>query len=494
MKKKLPFMILCGAFVIVCIVTAFVFFTKDTKKEPEELQTKEPSQNEETMKEPQMLNLSNLTDLPVITDCTKFTPVTEDQSYNPETDMPQGRASGCNLLDMGDIVYILEDSWRLYNGALFAFQKATGRAGIACDKPDCLHDTKTVEGDCQANLHMLGLGVSNLQYYKGDFYYILGGTMLYKMSPNRETKYKYASLLGEKGFGTQSCQIHRGYIYFCASREGIYKMPVDNPSYKELIIRIPDNGNSSVGLKAYGSYLYFTIFDSEEKLYAVARYNTEADQIEQMMNLEYMDGYIWHIMIHNEKIYYTEARQNEKQPDFYDSGSVYEYDIASAKNTIFLEAGNNMSLYFMYGDSDYLYIRKVIEKEKDYYENSSGKDISMYMPEYDISYLAYTWDGEIAGKVLDIFPDDKIKDEQTKIGIQKELIGSDSDRIYYFNEKSEYQLDTTVEENTHWVGTGKNGKIIISYINKSELSLETDAPEYIAMEMPVEEEYDEKYY
>lgn len=483
MKRKKPMlMILCGAFFVVCVLFLFLhFLMPNIKKEENQMkpEAEKVLKTEDIEKKLKMLDLNNLTNLEVIKDCTKFIPVTQNQSYNPETDMNQNHFSGVNFTDIGDTVYI-----SLSNGGLFSFSKNTRSAGIACDRPDCEHDAETAGGDCQANLHSLNLDVCGLQYYKGDLYYTLGGTMLYKMSLDRELKYKYASLLGEKGFGTGNWLIHRGYIYFCSLNEGIYKMPVDNPSYKELIIRVPEGLSSDMYIKAYGSYLYFTICNSKENFYAAARYNTESNQIEQFMNVgENLQDINWQenaflenmiglrdIMIHNQKLYYTEGNGNTMQ------SIIYQYDIASGKNEVFLKGEDKDTCFgLIYSDSDYIYIWKEVYERKDYYEGGEKKSIS--------GYFAYTWDGELVEELLNSAEIDDSREplEIVHHKIQR-LVGSDSSRIYYLSMECDWK---TGEDGTSYNELEGSRKVIISYINKAEFNSEVPSLEHIAGEISV---------
>lgn len=472
-KKSLLLTILCGTLLIFCTLLAAC-----TEKDKNQEETEEAAKAEDMEKEIETINLSNLTTLEVITDCTKFTPVTQDQSYHFETDMNPSHVNYSfirNFTDLGDTIYMSRS-----RGGLFAFQKDTGSAGIACDKPDCEHDMTTTGGDCQANLHMLDLDVSGLQYYNGDIYYTLGLTMLYKMSPDGEVKYKYASLLGEKEYGTGEYLIHRGNIYFYAKNEGIYKMPIDNPSYKELIVGMPEGSSPTVTLQAYGSYVYFTIYDyrfydGEEKIYAAARYNIESNQIEQFLNIKENEG---SILVHDGKIYYQEYQEDNQ------GNSIYRYDIASGENEIFLQGernkGTNIGFYPIYGDLDYIYISKWVYEEESYYTGGGNSS--------DYEYLAYTWDGEIAGEILMRYYTDLDNRKPLEIHHFKntDLTGSDSGRIYYMSMEYDWQIN---EDGTQYKEIEGSRKLVISYINKSELSVGAMPVEHIAGEISVEADW-----
>ncbi len=483
-KKKQTLVILCSIFFTVCtLFYVFIFFHihMESEENQTELESEEMPKNKKTERKLEMINLRDLTTLEVVTDYTKFTPVKQDQSYHPETDMNWSYYySGINFTDLGNTIYM-----SIPDGELLYFSKDTGNAGIACDKPECEHDVKTVQGDCQANLHLLNLDVYGLQYYKGDLYYTLGGTILYKMSLDREIKYKYASLLGEKGFGTNGWLIHRGYIYFCSLNEGIYKMPVDNPTCKELIISMPQGLSSNISMRAYGSYLYFTIDNSKENSYAAARYNIESNQIEQFMNVGESlrntvldDNIIFansiielgNIMVHDGKLYYTGGDKNIWE------SIIYQYDIMSEKNEVFLKKENKDTNFgLIYSDSDYIYIWKNILERKDFYDG--GEDKSTF------GYFAYTWDGKLAGEILNINERNYNMEPLSIVHCKSQrLVGSDNSRIYYLS--MEWDQQTGADEESVYKIAGST-KAIISYINKAELSENIPPFEYIAAEIPV---------
>ena len=109
-KKKLLLMILCG------VLCAFLAACKGKDQKKEEQETTEAAktgdmENEEKT-EIETINLSSLTALEVITDCTKFIPVTQDQSYHLETDANPiyvslyYRWNTNTFLDLGDIIYM----------------------------------------------------------------------------------------------------------------------------------------------------------------------------------------------------------------------------------------------------------------------------------------------------------------------------------------------------------------------------------------------------
>lgn len=423
-------------------------------------------QKEYVEKEWKTLNLSAYTDLEVVTDRAEFTPVTQDQSYNFETDMnpyQQTEAYYANYMtETKDTIYIAKK-----NGVLFEFQKETASAKLACNKPDCKHDQTKLEEDCEANLRVIDAKVGGIQYYKGDLYYSMTGgnsAILYRMSLGSKVKYKCVSLVGEKGYGGVNWLIHRGYIYFTVGDEGIYKMSVDNPADKELIVRQPDD-SFSIDIKAYGSYLYFYISSKNET--AMARYNMESEQIEQFIDLK---EDILEFTVKNDKIYF------DKYVDL-DTG-IYSYNLLTGEIETFLEEHKDkreICYHLLYADSDYFYIyesnvERFIDEEP--FENLSPEKI----------YGVYTPEGTLAGKLY--YPDNSDSRELEPLKIFHNesyyLIGSDSDRVYYIGEAYDTQVqeDGVIEE----VMEGTE-KIVILYSNKSEMSAQNEAPLHVAGEI-----------
>lgn len=464
--------ILCG------ILCGMLLLTSCTGKEKEgESETKEASKDGDMEQETKLINLQDFTKLEVVTDCTRFIPAAEDQSYNPETDINPNndfkeRRSSLKSADSGNIFYISVNETNMSTNekkSLFAFQKETASAGIACDRPDCEHDM-SVKGDCQANLYVMDAEISGMQYYNSDFYYTLsdgGATILYKTSSDHEIKSQYVVLLGEKGYGVcESWLIHREYIYFFVENDGFYRMSIDNPSNKEMIINMSEDTMSSRELWAEGSYIYFRIQGNHA--FAVARYNMETNQIEQFIDINKASD---DFMVYDKKIYYMGFLEEN------DECVVYQYDPMTGKNEIFLRGEDRKNFdtrfWLLHRDSDYLYIRREVIKKGDYYDGYESRDIS---------YLAYTWDGAVAGEIMNTENPNSTKVMEpfkTFHNESTELIGSDNDRIYYVST----QNDTQVQENGIEELIEGTEKTVISYINKSEISAETAAPIHIAGEI-----------
>lgn len=462
-RRKWLFMILC------LIFSNIILFTFCTKKETEyETESEEVPRAGDNEQEIKLLNFHDFTELEVVTDCAKFTAVTQDQSYCFETDMNPSCIPEKRITDAENIVYMSQAE-----SGLFAFQKETASADIACNKPDCKHDVNTIGGECQANLRVLNAEIGGIQYYSGDFYYTLadGASILYKMSSNHEIKSSYTTLLGKKESGRcGGWLIHRGYIYFYVEKDGLYRMPVDNPLNKELLIHTSKSGISLKYLFAEGSYVYFAILENYPS-FAAGRYNIETNQIEQFMGMERPDT---NMLVHDGKIYYM-GYSEESEGEV-----IYQYDVAEEKNKIFFQREDDKNLttdfWLLHADSDYIYIRKHVYGRTDDYYNGNQE-----LFESD-SYLAYTWDGAAVGEILNTekYYDNSYNPLDIFSREKAELVGSDSDRIYYLSKKWDVQVQENGILEKVVEGTEKS---VISYINKSEISAQAPAPVHIAGEI-----------
>lgn len=461
---------------IFCIILSGILLVSCTKKEKEaENETEDilkgwEDEFEEEKPEPELLNLNQFTKLDVVTDRTKFVPTAQDQTYNKETDMNLNCFSKTQSMDVrstdtGSVVYINA----MGKNSLFAFEKNTCTAGIACNKPDCEHDMKAAKEKCQADLCVMEAKIDGMQYYNGVLYYTLtsgNATILYKTSSDHEIKSQYVMLLGEKGYGEcKNWLIHRGYIYFYVEKDGIYKMSFENPADKELLINVSESSLSVQPFFAEGSYIYFSLYRNNET--TLARYQTESNQFEQFTDIKEIRSFF----VNNGKIYYT-YWDNEL------GNIVYQYDTASGKNEVFLQGEDiknfDTTFIMLHRDSDYLYIRKQITQKGDYYSEESRPEIS---------YCIYTWDGNLAGKIWKTESDSNMRIlEAFKVYHHEQVIlaGSDNDRIYYIGE----EYDTQVQENgvSEEVLEG-TAKIQIFYIDKSEISSDADAPVHTAGEI-----------
>jgi len=394
------------------------------------------------LEDKKVLDIRMYTNLEVVTDRAKFIPVVQDQSYNPETDMNR---SSSFVADTGETVYIAKE-----NGELFAFQKETGTAALACSKSGCEHKIEA-GGECEANLCVVNARFGGMQYYKGDLYYALSNwnsSILYKMSVDTKTKQYYTSLLGEKKYGGGAWLIHRGYIYFVSAGDGFYRMPVDNPEQKEQLISLP---NAGFNIKAYGSYVYFIFSNGEFETFA--RYNIESGQIEQFTDMT--KGYIIDFLVNDKKIYFTEISDS--------FSTVFCYDTSTGKTEPFLpEIAKRWEEYSIsFGDLDYLYV----------IDTAYDIDVT-HRREKSRRLCAYTWDGVFAGEVYSTEVHDTVRKLKPFDIFHYESfkeVGSDSDRIYFLDEIYDTQVDESGAIEKLVEGTGKT---VVSYIDKSELSAE----------------------
>lgn len=366
--------------------------------------------------ESEPLKLQNLTALDIITDQTQFTPAAQDQSYQPETDIEFGGSSIDNITESAQNIYFN------YKNILFTIPKNGTAVSPVCNMPECNHVfSKTTS--CFASL-MPNKRNAGLQYYEGGLYYVAAddsGLSLYKSTMDGHLKRKYAFLDEKKAsidgyLSENQWVLHRGYIYFWNEGRGIYRMPISNICVTELIMAMPEMTDASQEkifspiLKANGSYIYFT-FPNEAKGYFL-RYNTESGQLEQLGGLS---GNVDNFIAKSEKIYYSIQPEN----------GIYEYDIATGQNALFLPK-ENTDFPFL-ADMDYIYVPKKSNE-------TAGKS--------EVSADVYTWEKEPAGTI--------------PFGTDGELdfIGSDENKIYY--KKSQTQQ--------------RGEKVKFCYINKSEIA------------------------
>lgn len=383
------------------------------------------------------VNIQELTELEIVTDKTQFSAVTNIQSWNFETDMNQNALPMNGLADTGEITYINSSN------SLIKFPKSEFVASLACGKSDCQHYITNnqeenaitpVEIACEADLSVgvdVGMG---LQYYDGYLYYIIkdGGIALCRISSDGIFKSQVA-LLSNKTSDAQNqipWLIHRGNVYFWNQEEGICQVSLTNPALKNVIITRQRGADEQPILKAYGSFLYFTLPGAEKNAWLFCRYNIESGQIEQFSEIR---GYLSNFVVREDKIYYQKYNEN----------IVYQYDMSSEKNEIYFELENGD--YSFYADLDYICLPKQ--------DSMKGKD--NFNGDYDILADVYTWDKVYVGVIqLEKEASDRQQDEKPISHETIHITGSDSDRIYY---QSEVEDDWSKQR-------------VISYINKSELS------------------------
>lgn len=417
-KKKLLCMILCGSLLV----------TACTKKQENQ---EEPESTEPQSK---ALEISDLTDLDIIADRSQFILAEQDQTYNLETDMSLNGSSADNIASSGETAYFN------CKGALIALPKDSEHAFVVCDEEECEH--YLVRGTCSSLLAPTNVEVSGLQYYEGNLYYIVsdgGGMALYKSMINGNIRNQYAFLDERKSSLTgyvveKQWVIHRGYIYFWSEGKGIYRMPLVNAFSTELIMAVPSDEIYPLIIKAYGSYIYFTVlteFQEEESGY-FCRYNIESGQIEEFTDIP---GKLDDFVVRDGKIYYSKWSEL----------GIYQYDVQTGENQIFLQE-KNADISF-YADSDYIYVPQ-----------AGSEKIGKAGDSVRILADVYTWDGTFAGTVPigheKFVTVGTVDEEKTEVSrrVESDMIGSDDDRIYY---------QDTVEE-------GK--KLVLTYVNKSEIS------------------------
>lgn len=417
---------------ITCILfTNCILLTSCAGKE------KEPDEPESTEAESKPLKLQDLTALDIVADRAAFPAAAQDQSYNSETDMDINGSS------VDDITESKENIYFNYMNALFMIPKNGDTVEIVCDDPDCKHVLSRTPS-CLAALAPSG-SKTGLQYYDGNLFYVVAdkaGLALYKSTLNASLKRQFAFLDEKKvsigGYLADSQWVlHRGYIYFWNEGRGIYRMPLEDTSVTELIMAMPtvtDMLEEKIFfpmLKAYGSYVYFT-FPNEEKGYFL-RHNIESGQLEQFADLP---GNLDNFVVRDGKIYYSVQSEN----------GIYQYDIATGENTLFLQEEH--TIFSFLADTDYIYVPQKNSETT----GKSGDSVEVLAD-------VYTWSKELVGTVpfgREVFVAGGKTEEEPQIFSYGELdmIGSGGERIYYKN---------TAEQ-------GEKTKLIFRYINKSEIS------------------------
>ena len=140
-------------------------------------------------------------------------------------------------------------------------------------------------------------------------------------------------------------------------------------------------------------------------------------------------------MVRDGKIYYSKWSEL----------GIYQYDIQTGENKIFLQEKN--SDFSFCADSDYIYVPQ-----------AGSENIGEAGDSAEILADVYTWDGVLTGTVPigheKFVTIGAVDEEETQVSryVEHDMIGSDDDRIYY---------QSTIEE-------GK--KLVITYVNKSEIS------------------------
>ncbi len=320
----------------------------------------------------------------IVTDAAKFIAVKEDQEYQEQTDANNHVQEGAVNADIvGDTLYCIHDN------RIFVKKQNENTATILCSKPDCLHN----EASCTAYIE--GAHNAGLDYYDGALYYVDD----FDQEDSIELRFMKSSsdgsvrdqvcILGtimgldkEHTCGSVSWILHRGYLYYIYELGNgvtedtyynngsncIWRRSLDDPEEAECIMPLTFGTNKGlVKFVADGSYLYFTqpevrVQGRESMLY---RYNTESDQVEELMNLGMLSDYA----IVNHEIYYKTLEEPEK---------VYRGDGTSKEPEILFSADQSIGILY----NDILADEKGIVLTYDIPEESGVRTIRC---EYDFS-------------------------------------------------------------------------------------------------------------
>lgn len=125
----------------------------------------------------------------------------ETESYMPEIDVPwEYETSNGYMCRSGSVYYINLDSWINY------YDVETGKSGVLCGKPECMHKDAT----CNA---YTGVPLGQLQIYEGKIYW-LANTTLFRADldgNHREVVQMVDNMNGLNG----RFFLQRGYLYTC---------------------------------------------------------------------------------------------------------------------------------------------------------------------------------------------------------------------------------------------------------------------------------------
>lgn len=373
----------------------------------------------------------------IVEDINEFEGVTQDQSYNKETDASTVFDVYFGGTDTGDVLYLnVKSNWLAY------FDKNTGNSGLVCGKPDCDHNNAS----CNAIIS----DRNGVQYYDGDLYTVKkggNGFVLEKIAVDGTEREEMGNLLGVKtavaspmgGDGIEWI-IHRGYIYYWYFWETshmdeeyyylnnshcIYRKSLEKDGEPECIIAMPVLSHS-VQLIGSGSYVYMTIATEDQTEGYLYRYNIENGKLEWFKE---WGNEIAGAAIHEGKIYYLDKNISEQKTE------VYCYDIETNEKSLVFEI-EGVATEVRY-DEDYMYIGH-------YYKNETeiGK-IDMW-----------SWQGEYIADV-------PFYNEFNEEGRLRIIGGSDKENIYVW-----CMVSNPDEENIYNV---MGSYTTIEYIEKKDI-------------------------
>lgn len=322
---------------------------------------------------------------PVVTDRTKFQPVTEEQAFQFETDDQVYIGERVNCAETTNAYYYTFPPLM----EIYMFDKESQKAQVFCNKPECGHNDST----CNARLG----NANGLMYYKGYLYSLVSeieeGTedstkvkvnlVLYRISldsSERKAICTLASTLFDAddiehqvlGYAVSSIQ-HRGWLYFVYDigtgdlannyynngSHCLYRIKLDGSGTKECIANLEVGGNYQfLHMIGVGSYVYYILPDAEG-FGEVYRFNTEA-LVNEKMDL----GTI------TEENFCVMGNQILYKKDW-ESFELYSYDTETGKERLFVDLKNKINYELcrniMLTDGTYIYVYCYDEDEKNGY-------------------------------------------------------------------------------------------------------------------------------
>ncbi len=375
----------------------------------------------------------------VINNIDKFDEVTENQSYNRDTDADRNfNRLTTGVTDTGDILYAVSGGdWIIY------CDKKTGSSGLLCGKPDCGH----VNEECNAYM----VNCWGIQYYNGYLYTVQSDRSddvfkLKKISTDGSEREDLGKLVDKDTItdGGQSIvwAIHRGYIYYVYqlavqaedtyylnNSNCVYRRSLEKDSKPECIMPLPlQSWFGECEFIGTGSYVYMLIPTADNKEdCSLYRLNTETGKLEWFKE---WGNNIRGAGVHNNKIYYLESDRGAEK------FKMYFYNPETEEKSVLFET-EGISAGMSY-DDDYIYI--TVSFDNDVWKRE-----------------VWSWEGIHLADME--FSSDGISGDDGRI---RGLAGSDEERIYI-------SCILKDEENIYNVPI-MGMPIVIEYIEKEDIS------------------------
>ena len=143
--------------------------------------------------------------------------------FDPETDFDNrfGRTF-VSVTETEKAIYYLPS----HGGYIYYFDKESGESGVLCAKPECEHDSKPADRDCQG---YIGAQLATLNHRGGKLYYMGSaplsesriGAAVFCMAEDGSGREKLFPMDCEPIYGPQRLDLHRGKFYARSMSEKI---------------------------------------------------------------------------------------------------------------------------------------------------------------------------------------------------------------------------------------------------------------------------------